>query len=32
MPTIAASLTALTMMAVLSLVALAGRMERDELD
>jgi hypothetical protein len=32
MPTIAASLTSLTMIAVLALVALAGHTERDELD
>lgn len=32
MPAIAASLTALMMMVVLALVALAGRMERDELE
>jgi hypothetical protein len=32
MPTIAVSLTAVVMIAVLALVALAGRMERDELE
>ena len=32
MPTIAASLTTLTMMAVLALMAFAGRMERDEVE
>jgi hypothetical protein len=32
MPAIAASLTTLTMMAVLALVAFAGRMEHDELE
>jgi hypothetical protein len=32
MPTIAVSLTSAVMIAVLALVALAGRMERDELE
>jgi len=32
MPTIAVSLTSVVMIAVLALVALAGRMEHDELD
>ena len=32
MPALAASLTTLMMMAVLALVALAGRMERDEVE
>lgn len=32
MPTIAVSLTAVVMLAVLALVALAGHMERDELE
>jgi len=32
MPTIAVSLTSVVMIAVVSLVALAGRMERDELE
>ena len=32
MPTIAVSLTTVMMIAVLALVALAGRMERDEIE
>ena len=32
MPTMAVSLTTVVMIAVLALVALAGRMERDELE